>query len=217
VKFSNYYRNEKVRKHWGKTPAHVVWLFMAFDLQDIRTANWVCRTSWIDNSLAEDMRPIRLSGDELLGDIEVAWNEDYESMKQFYERHSTDKGQYLQSVQPVLKQMLAFGEQAERNFSLYEDGDLRESDLIHQMQAIEPTVSDLYLKSGNIPFPPQDCKDYDDACHCIFAVVHNMFLYYSKSGLKTWPQKNRDWLMQDTVKQFHSDTQRITFEERKLH
>ena len=217
LKGTNYYRDERTEAHWGDTEAHVVWLFIAFDLQDTRIANWVCRTSWIDRSLPENMQPGPLNGDDLVGEIDVSWNEDYDSMKQFYEQHSASKGKYLQTVQPILKQMLDFGEQAEGSFSKYKDGHLSESDFISQMHALEPTVSKLYGESGNVPFPPQDCKDYDDACHCTFATVHNMFLYYSPSGLNTRPQRNRDWLMQDAVKQFDEERQRLKFEERKLH
>ncbi len=82
---------------------------------------------------------------------------------------------------------------------------------------MEPIVTELYHQFGNILIPPEDCKDYDQACQNIFATIHNMFLYYSKRGLETWPKSNRDWLMQDTIKEFYDDWKRIEFEESKIH
>ena len=85
------------------------------------------------------------------------------------------------------------------------------------MQEMEPRVTELYHRSGNIPMPPEDCKEYDRACQNLFATIHDMFLYYSKKGLEIWPKENRDWLMQDTIKRFYNDLERIRFEESKIH
>jgi len=80
---SNYYRDELVKARWKKSPAHVVWLYVACDLNDVENANWVCRTCFIDGSLEESMRPIGLEGDEKVGMIDVKWNSDYKTTKDF--------------------------------------------------------------------------------------------------------------------------------------
>ncbi len=217
LKSESYARSDLTREAWGNTPAHVVWLFVAHDYLDIQTANWRCRTAWIDNSLAEEWRPSALDGDEEFGDIEIAWNDDYHERREFYQQHSADKGEYLKVVQPIVGKMTAFGRDAVADFTAYQEGHLTESRLILQMQAREPVVSELYQHSGNVPFPPQDCGDYNEACHAVFADVDNMFMYYSERGLETWPKKNRDFLMRDTVERFFSDIRELEFEEKKLH
>ena len=82
---------------------------------------------------------------------------------------------------------------------------------------MEPIVTELYFQAGNIPMPPEDCKDYEQACQDIFATIHNMFVYYSKKGLEIWPKANREWLMKDTIKRFYNDLERIKIEGSKLH
>ena len=217
LKYSNYYRNERVKARWGKIPAHVVWLFIAYDLEDIRNVNWICRTSWIDPFLPENMRPIGLNGNEKLGDIEVFWNEDYKSHKNFFESSSGTKEEILEAIHPILNEIVELAKQGINYFEEYKREDISEDKFILKMQKIEPRVTELYLQSGNIPMPPEDCKDYDQACQNIFATIDNMFLYFSKRGLGTWPKRNRDWLMQDTIKRFHDDLKRIEFEESKIH
>jgi len=217
LKYSNYYRNERVKARWGKIPAHVVWLFVAYDLEDIQNANWICRTCWIDSSLPEDMRPLGLNGNEQLRDIEVFWNDDYKSHKNFFESHSGTKEEVLEAIRPILNEMVKFAKQGIYYFEEYKCGDISEDEFILKMQKMEPRVTELYLRSGNIPMPPEDCKDYDQACQNIFATIHDMFLYYSKRGLETWPKRNRDWLMQDTTKRFYNVSESIRFEESKIH
>ena len=217
LKYSNYYRNERVKARWKKIPAHVVWLFIAYDLEDIQNANWVCRTCWIAPSLTKDMRPLGLNGNEKLGDIEILWNDDYKPHKNFFESLSGTKEEVLGAIRPILNEMVEYAKLAIKHFEEYHRENISEDELILRMQKMEPKVTELYLQSGNIPTPPEDCKDYDQACQNIFATIHDMFLYYSKRGLETWPKSNRDWLMQDTIKRFYDGWKGIEFEERKIH
>ena len=217
MKYSNYYRNERVKARWRSTPAHVVWLFIAYDLEDVQNANWICRSCWIDSSLPENMRPIGLNGNERLEDIEIFWNDDYKLHKNFLESHSGTKEEVLETIRPILNEMMKLAKQAIEYFEEYRGGNISEEKFISKMQKMEPRVTELYLKSGNIPMPPEDCKDYDQACQNIFATIHNMFLYYSKRRLETWPKSNREWLMQDTIKIFYDDWKNIEFEESKIH
>ncbi len=217
VRQSGYYRDERVRAHWGDTPAHIVWLFIAADQQDVRTCNWICRTSWIDASVPRNMRPSALRCDERIGDIEIAWQKDYQAQREFLESGSAVKGDYLGKVQPIIGEMVQLGQRAKEIFQRYRAGEVCEPDLILRMQKIQPRVTELYHLSGDIPFPPEDCKDYDQACQNVFATVDNMFLYYSQRGLETWPKKNREPLMTFSIDDFEKDVARVQFEEEKLH
>lgn len=218
LKHSNYYRNDQVKARWKKTPAHVVWLFIAYDLEDIRNDNWVCRTCWIDPSLSEDMRPLGLNGNEQLEDIEILWNDDYKSHRDFLEGHSGTKEEVLGAINPILNEMVEVAKQAINNFEEYRRGNIGQQKFILGMQEMDPRVTRLCDQSVRIPIPPEDCRDYYQACQQMFVVISNMFLYYSKKGLKTWPQsKNRDRMMQDTISMFYDNCRNIEFEERKIH
>lgn len=214
---SNYYRNEQVKERWGKFPAQVVWLYIAYGQNDIKNANWVCRTCFIDQSLAESMRPIGLKGDEKVGEIDVEWNPNYKTTKDFLESHSETKEKFLERLSPLLKEMINLAECGIKIFGAYKSENISEDELVNRLQKIEPRVSQLYNLSCNIPIPPDDCNDYYQAAQNLFATIHNLFLYYSQNGLQTWPKLNREWLMQNTIKRFPEDIQRIKFEESKIH
>jgi len=133
-----------VKARWGKNPAHVVWLFIAYDLEDIQNANWVCRTCWIDPSLTKDMRPVGLNGNEKLGDIEILWNDDYKPHKNFFETFSGTKEEFLGAIQPILNEMIEFAKRAIEYFEEYRRGNIPEEELILRMQKMEPRVTEFY-------------------------------------------------------------------------
>lgn len=217
IKHSRYYRNERIKAHWGETPAHAVWLFLAHDLEDVINVNWVCRTCWIDPALPEDVRPRGLNGNEQLGDIQVFWNDNYKSYKQFFERFSGTKEEVLEAISPVLEEMTRLAKKGISCFNEYIAGRMSEGDLIQEMQQMEPRAVELYHQAGNVPIPPEDCKDYEQACQGLFGTIYDMFLYYSQLGLETWATSNRDWLMQNTVRRLYDDWKQVEFEESKLH
>lgn len=194
-----------------------MWLYIAHDLNDIQHTNWICRTYWVDKFLPENMRPIGLNSDEKIGDIEISWNYNYKSHKKFFESISGTKEEVLEAIDSIKNEMIGLAQEAINYFKGYKCGSISEDEFIKKMQEKESRVNDLIIKSGNIPMPPEDCKDYDQACQKIFGTIHDMFIYYSKKGLEIWPEHNRDWLMQDAIKRFNDDLERIRFEEEKIH
>jgi len=217
LKNSRYYRNELTKARWGATPAHVVWLFVGHDLDDITNANWVCRSCWIDTNLAKEMQPGGLTGNDSIGDIQIAWNEGYKGMTDFVDYHQGDKGAFLEDLTPIRQNMVALGNKAAARFSQYQQAKITEEQLISEMQAMASEADRLYDLSGNLPFPPPECKDFDQACQNLFATVHNMFLFYSDRGLEKWQKPSREWLMQDTIKRYHDHARKLDFEENKIH
>lgn len=216
LRHENYYRNEHTKSRWGETPAHVVWMFIAHDLEDVAAPNWVCRSMWLDPSLPGPFRPFPLRADEWLDDIAVAWNHQYRVLKRLYAANLGTKQQVVEGLQAILKPMVRSASRATELFGEYTDGRMSEEDFVSAMQKMEPQVRELYLESMRIPLPPQDCTDYEQACQDVFAIIDNVFLFYSERGLRTWPKKNRDWLMQDAVNRYYEHIERIKFEEAKL-
>lgn len=216
LKNSNHYRSKKIEAQWGKTPTHVVWIFVACDLEDIQSVNWICQTEWIDLSLPMDMRPASLNGNEKLGDINILWNDEYKPRKEFLESQTVTKEVLLRQIEPILIEMLELGKRAIEYFQKYQSGKIPEGVFISKMQEMEPRVSELYHESGNLPLPPPDCGDYDQACQCIFTDTYNMFIYYSKTELGNWTKGNKDWLMQNTIKRFNAYLKTVEYEQSKL-
>lgn len=217
LKNSNYYRSERVKEMWGGIPAHVVWLYIACDLNDLQIPNWICRSCWIEPSLPENMRPNGLNSNEKVGDIEVLWNDDYKLDNKFFKSHFGTKEEVLEAIRPILNEMVKLARQGINYFEKYNRGNLSEDEFILEMQKMEPRVTELYLGSGNISMPPEDCKDYYQACQNIFAIIPDMFVYYSERGLETWSKRNRGFLLRGDIKRFHEGMEKICFEESKMH
>jgi hypothetical protein len=217
VRASNYYRSELVENHWAETPAHVVWLFVGYDLEDMRQTNWVCRAMWIDPDLDPAARPMGLQGDEEFEEIQIAWNGKYEELKTFFKSRSAPKGAVLARLRPILREMLKLGDKGMQLFAAYRASVLNDAAFSNTMEELQPAVRELYLQSGDIPMPPDDVKDYNQVCDNIFAQVDNMFLPFSDEGRGKWDQPQRDGLIAMAIRHYQKEKERLRFEEEKLH
>ena len=217
VRLSSYCRGELVRKRWGNSQAHVVWLYLAADLQDLFSANWLAQTQWIDPDLDQSMRPIELSASEHVDTIAVSWNESHTTMQRFYRDHSVDKGRALAQLEPLVAHASAIGNRIADWFDELESGDLAEDTVMARIRSASSRIDTISDRASNLSFPPQDVRDYDARAQSLFAHLGNMALYYSERGVETWSRKNRRVLMRSTVNDFRADVRRLEFEREKLH
>ena len=217
VRTSSYCRSKQVASQWGNTNAHVVWLFLAVDHQDVTNANWVARTQWIDPNLSQTVRPIELSASEQVDSISVHWNQMYRSLRTFHTEHSVDKGRALDHLEPLLERATRVGAQVSAWFDALERGELDDATLTSRIRAVSDEIAEITDQAMQLSFPPQDVRDYDTRAQSLFGHLDNMKLYYSKCGIETWPQKNRTIMMRLTVEDFRSDLERLEFEREKLH
>jgi hypothetical protein len=216
VRHSVYSRNAQVAAVWKDSPAHVVWLYLAVDLEDIRHTNWVCISQWIDPELERTVRPVSIRCDEQINGIGVAWSSDYQTMKDFYERHSGEKGEVLEQLQPLVTRSVEIGDQVERWLESYYRGQVSEQELIRLMQGVAEEVSKIYEASGNVPLPPDDLQDYEQVAQNIFAHLHNMCLYFTDQGLEQWSSAPRLALLTTSVQAFNRELERLRTETERI-
>lgn len=217
VRASAYYRSDRVAEHWLDTPAHVVWLYLAYYPADVRRSNWICRSQWIDPELPEMFRPTASKGDDEQSGIQIMWNDRYEELREFLNGRSASKGDFLAKLRPVLQRTLVLGDHVLQLFNRYRTGAI--SDLVFSREAekVQPEISDLYRASGSLPMPPDDVKDYYRVCATIFALVDNMVLPFSELGKEHWKVQQRDAIIRSNAEDYERAKQRLHFEEEKIH
>ena len=217
IRESTYHRSDLVESLWGTSQAHVVWLFLAGGPEDIRQANWLCRAQWIDPKLNRDLRPVRLGGDETLGDIDLAWNPLYESHGSFYRDKTGTKGQVVRALTSLLREAVHLNSEARIILSELEQGRIDEDEFSKRMIKLGPTIEGVYSRSGEIPLPPDDVKDFDTVAQSLFAVTHNLFLFFSEGASEQWDHDTRVSLTRSALNDFARQYTKAEFELERVH
>jgi hypothetical protein len=214
---SIYHRTDYVKARWGETKANVVWLYVAYSLEDIQAYNWICRSSWIDPNLPRNVSP-RPLGDqaEKYKGVEILWNDMYKAHKSWYEGNRGDKASVVEKHRSLIRSVYRIANQAIKEFELFNTVKITEDELIAHIQRLLPEIENLYQESETTQFPPVECKDYVDACRQVYANIHNLTIWFSPKWIKERPSKARNWQFKTDMKRLDDQLMRVKFEDEKL-
>lgn len=176
---SRYYRDALVERHWGASDAHVIFLFVYLTLDDRKTANWICRSLWIDEDLPDDQAPSRFEGEDVGSSIVTEWSNSYRELADIYRQATLKKEDYLRIVKsiigelkPVVSRIIDSIDRRGASGSRLELGVSHEDVL----RTSEPRVTQLYMDATQMGFPPVECRDVKLKFQNVVAAAHNLVL-----------------------------------------
>ena len=216
VRTDPYLRSEMVRARWGDTPAHVVWIDIGFEIEDINRCNWVCMACWIDPDLDENSRPLWTHVDEDFSGIMIDWNSNYHAMKKLLSEHTGKKYEVIQCVEKILKELQPIGYLLEHTFAEFQRGAIEEQSLIEVIRKNENHAWDIYNLGTKCPLAPPECMDYRQQFMDAISFFHNLFLFHSTEDLQKRTVENRTWLFGRQLSYMKDALRKLGYEREKL-
>ena len=212
VRTDPYLRNEMVRARWDDTPAHVVWIDIGFDIEDINRCNWVSRACWIDPDLGEEYRPHWPYDSEVHESIMIYWNSDYHAMKEYWSAHTGRKHEVIDCVEGIFERVQPILVLLDQAFTAFLQGAVKEQSLKELVQRNREDADNLYGQACNCPQAPQECVDYRQQFQNIMASFHNLFLLY----LNERTAENSTWLFNQYLSDLKEIMPKFEYEREKL-
>ena len=213
---SRFTRSDLVQNAFGDRDADCVWLFVYLDLRDKQQTNWICRSLWISPDAPKDLCPMPLNGQEFLGEIEIDWNKDYFSMRQFWSEHLGNKAGWLEKTRALLPEVERLEHLAQDLLAKLEDGHLSSAAYTNEMTRLEQEASELFRASGNSDWPPLECEEADSRFRSMTSYLHNAYVPFASWGKADWAWDNKIWLVKSALKNFSSARDDFRYEWRKL-
>lgn len=217
LKAKEIYRNEQTDRRWRGVPAHVVWLFLFTSREDAADYNPICRSEWISDALPPQFSPIRLKGNDAIGDIVIDWPSDYQAKRNLYDRFRVSRDDYLRqageilaSLKPIVSQAIALTERMEA-------GELAYDEYLVEMKNIEPEITALDDEAGNIGKPPLELNPFTETFRSIVGYAFNIALPFSERGLAKWERRNRQLLIGQAIRYYLQEQERVDAELQKLY
>lgn len=219
----SYYRNSITEQYWSHSPAHIIFLYLYFALEDVGVTNWICQCVWMDNEYLDEATVnhfsqfFTASSSECLEDgTIVRWSTDYEVRKELHDQAQLTKEEYLYQIQPIVLPVISLINKAVELTANYMNGTLDSGSYEEQMTELEPHVSDLYMKSIRINGVPFECRDVHNRLQTFIAVCHNIVLPFSDIGQGKWEEHNRKFLLKAQIERYQQEFVRLEFELEKV-
>jgi hypothetical protein len=217
IKQETYQRNPQAKEKWQDSSAHVVVLYLGCNPDDIRTANWLCRTQWVDPELPDESSPIPLNGDEEHQGIEIVWNDQYEEWRQRHEQEKLGKGEYLEKAKEIVEKISRIADKFVVKFNQWLEEEISEKEFVSWVENHSDKVRKLDDQGGDLGYPPEDCDDFDLACQDLFTFVSQLFLYHTEDGRENWDLTQRVKNTEMAIDDYQKTLEKISLEEERIH
>lgn len=213
---SRFHRSEQLESHFGEKDADCVFLFVYLDAREMQSTNWVCRTCWIRPDLPEDAKPMRLGGNDWIGDIEIDWNTHYPYMRDFLFQNPGKKEDWVRKVEKLLPKVEAMVQEARRLLEEYEEGKLGEQELQTTLGKLEPKSMNLRQEAENDTIPPFECEECNSVFQAMMLSFYNIFIPFASRGKATWDWNQKLSGMQMYLEMYEEDQDSFRHEWRKI-
>lgn len=199
------------------TPGNdVIWIYAYNKLDDIVNVNWFCRGYWVSPYLDQVWHPMEMKSNDHIEDIKITWNDEYESRREECKPYSGTKNKLLEFTDSLLKQVVPIANTAIEKYDQFQNGKISETRFLEYMHRNRKIESELYLQSGERTFATYECKDYIQKFDNLFAIVDNMFLYYSRECVDTWSSENKKIMMSRDKDRYYKELNELHYERKKL-
>jgi hypothetical protein len=194
----------------------VIWIFVYNELKDVSSVNWFCQGYWVSSNLDQTWRPIGITSNDRIEDIEIRWNEGYENWREIYKPLSGTKNEIIKWSETLLEKVIPIAKTAVEKFDLLQSSEINKEEFLEYMHKNRKTVQELYSQSGERKYPPYECREYILKFDNLFAIVDNIFLFHSKENMDTWPEKTRMIMTEQEKNRYYKVLEELNYERNKL-
>lgn len=194
----------------------VVWIFAYNKLDDIVNVNWFCKGYWVSPDLDQRWRPIEMESNDQIEDIKISWNDEYESRRAVYNSYSGTKDELLEFTDSLLKQVVPITKTAIEKYDQFQNDKINASEFLEYMHKERPIERELYFLSMERKSATYECNDYIQRFDGLFAIIDNIFMYYSIECTDTWSNENKRVLMNLDKDHFYEELAELNYERKKL-
>jgi hypothetical protein len=159
----------------------------------------------------------------------IDWNKIYEETSIFLNSYKLTKEDYLDIMNSILIRTKAIIDKIIKLTNLFDkmieltpeialdQKQLIEDKRLAKISPLEPEMTQLYSQATNIGLAPTECGDLSQQFQRTMAMAHNIVWPFSEKGLETWEGSNRNYSVNQAIKNYKRDLQRLEFEIEKIY
>lgn len=209
VKWLNIYSSKRQEEKWRHKPANIVFCFFGLDETDLANSNYLCHTTWIDNTQDRDHWYRIGRNCEIINDIHFSFPSYYQTLKIFTEEHTGTEAHLIAETRTIIAQMVTLAERIIAIYNEFLNGSMCEDDFKKRVSIIIPELNRLYRREAGMDIAPNNLKAWSQQCANLAASIHNLTLYYNENAFSRRTAENRKACMDISIKQYYKDIERL--------
>lgn len=214
VRALDIYGNELQEKRWKGKLANIVFCYFGLDETDIVNHNYICWTTWVDNTQDKNWWYRLGKNCEVINDIHFNVCTYYKSMRAFTEEHTGTREQLISETRAIITRMVTLAEQLISLYNEFLNEAKDEDDFRNEISDISAELTKLYFAETDLDIPPNDLKEWCQCCSGLASTIQDLTLYYGHNKFEERTPENRKICMDMSIKQYYEDLEKLKIVER---
>jgi hypothetical protein len=204
------YNNEISQKKWTGKLANIVWIYFGRDESDMKSSNFICHTTWIDDNQDKNWW-YRVDNKDtfILNEVHFNIHSYYEHLKMFINKNRGNKDEVIYKTKDLLAYMLTLSEEVIFHYNEYKNEIFTEVEFVEKIENLILEIDKYFLMSTEMEIAPDEIHEWYKACKELFGTIHDFTLFYNKKYMTQRTIENRKACMEMTVKRYYSDLDRV--------
>lgn len=186
--------------HKGKA-ANVVICYFGYDEDDIVNPNFICHSTWIDNSQDKNLLNSKLKNTIIVNGVRIDINNDYE-MKKLREEDIIKKDETIKLTKEYTVKIISLAEQFINYYREYLNNTITEEQLIDKVSLINNEIHSYFKEQTDLPKLPTELDEWANANINIACIVDRFYESYHKKNLDTQSEKDRKLKISEDIKKY---------------
>lgn len=201
------YQNQNAENYYFGKPANIIWCYFGFDEDDMVNSNYICHTTWVDNTQDKSLWYRKSKNSMLINDVFFDVHTQYNAIKNLNNK-AIDIDEFINQSRESISRIIIYGEKYISLFREYLNNILSEKQFINLSQQYISEINKWYIKETDLDIPPNDLHDWSQIQIELAGSLHDCSLYYNIKSLDKWTTDNRKWLMSNSIKQYETNLEK---------
>ena len=208
VLYCEVYQNEISEARYAGRAANIVWCYFGYDEDDILDCNFICHTTWVDDSQDKEWWYRDSKNTLMVNGVHIDVNKSYELIKGLKDDSMSDD-ELIRVTRECTANLISAAEQYIKLFREYLNNTFTEEQLIDSVVPLNTEITKWFTKQSNLPIPPKELHGWENAHLQLACTIHNFSLFYNKNGLKTWNSESRKWLFKNALNRYGAELEKL--------
>lgn len=141
------HQNEISELRFKGKRTNIIWCYFGYDEDDMANGNFVCHTTWVDES--QDKKYWYSTGKNkmIINDVHIDVNSTYDVIKELKD-DSIDEDELIRKTREYTVNIISMSEQYIKKFREYLNGDFSEEKLIDELESLNKKMNKCYLEQA---------------------------------------------------------------------
>lgn len=204
------YKNANTQLHLSGKLADIIWIYFGREESDMIRSTYLCITTWVDDAQNKDWW-YRVDNEDtfMINNVHFKLLPYYESLRRINLDYMGSRERVVNETRNMLASLITLAEKIISLYNEYKNAIITEQALIDELDTLVVQVNEYYIRSTDFAIPPDEIKNWREACSLLFGTIHDLSLYYNKKYVDQRTTDNRKACMEMTVTRYYSDLENV--------